>query len=147
MGDDDEEGATPASPGLPGSAIWFVAFIPPTHRPPNLSIPPPPSLPSLLERLMPLISVSPPPPKTKDDAKADVVKSRLTVQQVIGNVRGQATLTLDFVLLCFSAAVIAALGLARDDSVATIASMLISPLMGPILAITFGTFIGDRSLL
>lgn len=145
MGDDDEEGATPASPGLPGSAIWFVALILSlniAHRTSQS----PPAL-SLLERLMPLISVSPPPPKTKDDAKADVVKSRLTVQQVIGNVRGQATLTLDFVLLCFSAAVIAALGLARDDSVATIASMLISPLMGPILAITFGTFIGDRSLL
>ena len=44
------------------------------------------------------------------------------------------------------AAIIAAVGLATNSSVSTVASMLISPMMGPILAITFGMAIKTRVL-
>lgn len=55
-------------------------------------------------------------------------------------------LTFDYVTLLLAAAAIAAAGLVQDSSVTVVASMLLSPLMAPILAITFGLAVGDRGL-
>jgi len=41
-------------------------------------------------------------------------------------------------LFIICAAIISGVGLGRDDVVAVVASMLVSPLMGPILGMTFG---------
>lgn len=46
----------------------------------------------------------------------------------------------------FYSSILAAFGLIEDSTVFLSASMLISPLMGPIIAATFGTVIKDRSL-
>lgn len=46
----------------------------------------------------------------------------------------------------FSRRTIAAVGLVENSTVSIVASMLISPLMGPILAGTFGAVIHDRKL-
>jgi len=64
-----------------------------------------------------------------DDKKQERMQSRLTVQQVVNSISSTAQLSMDFLLLCFSASVIAGFGLGRDDNVATVASMLVSPLM------------------
>ncbi|CAH1774287.1 unnamed protein product [Owenia fusiformis] len=74
------------------------------------------------------------------------IKSRLTVKQVVDGVRSQALLTFDYITLVVIASIIAALGLFEDSSVVLVASMLISPLMGPIMAGTFGHAIGNIKL-
>ncbi|XP_059488873.1 uncharacterized protein LOC132204399 [Neocloeon triangulifer] len=74
------------------------------------------------------------------------VRARLTVAQVVEQVRANAELTFDFCMLLLVAGLVAALGLVENSSVILVASMLISPLMGPILAGTFGTVIRDRQL-
>ncbi|XP_022253639.1 uncharacterized protein LOC106469415 [Limulus polyphemus] len=74
------------------------------------------------------------------------VTARLTVAQVVDGIRANAVLSFDFVMFIILASMIAALGLMENSSVVLVASMLISPLMGPILAGTFGAVIEDRSL-
>lgn len=74
------------------------------------------------------------------------VRSRLTVTQVVEGVRADASLTFDFLALLVTAGIVAALGLAENSTIVLVASMLISPLMGPIMAGTFGTVIEDRQL-
>lgn len=74
------------------------------------------------------------------------IKSRMMVGEVISNIENNAHFTFDFLMLLVLAGVIAFLGLVESSSVTLVASMLISPLMGPILAGIFGTVIGDPKL-
>ncbi len=48
---------------------------------------------------------------------------------------------------CFGPTFFGVAGLATNNAVMIVASMLVSPLMGPILAIAFGTSIQDRELM
>lgn len=75
------------------------------------------------------------------------VTARLTVAQVVEGVRAQGELNFDFVALILLAGMIAALGLMDNSVVSIIAAMLVSPLMGPIMAITFGMIIHDWKLI
>lgn len=74
------------------------------------------------------------------------VKSRLLVAQVVNSVTANAAFTFDYLLLLVLASLIACLGLAENSSVVLVASMLISPLMGPILAATFGQVIRKHDM-
>jgi uncharacterized hydrophobic protein (TIGR00271 family) len=55
-------------------------------------------------------------------------------------------LTFDFIVLLIVASVVASFGLVESSPLFLAASMLISPLMGPILCATFGMVIKDRKL-
>ncbi|XP_060572976.1 uncharacterized protein LOC132730909 [Ruditapes philippinarum] len=74
------------------------------------------------------------------------VKSRLLVAQVVKSVTANALFTFDYLVLIILASIIACIGLVENSSVVLVASMLISPLMGPILAATFGQVIHKKDL-
>lgn len=74
------------------------------------------------------------------------VRARLNVAQIVHEVKASAAITFDFLCLVIVASILAAFGLVEDSTLFLAASMLISPLMGPILAATFGTVIKDRPL-
>lgn len=74
------------------------------------------------------------------------VRARLNVAQIVEEVKHDASITFDFVSMLCVASILAALGLIEDSTLFLIASMLISPLMGPIIAGIFGTVIKERSL-
>ncbi|KAH8410648.1 hypothetical protein KR009_009870 [Drosophila setifemur] len=74
------------------------------------------------------------------------VRSRLNVAQIVRDVRQDAAITFDFCILLVSAAILASFGLVENSTIFLASSMLISPLMGPIIAAIFGTVIQDRSL-
>jgi len=75
------------------------------------------------------------------DARQEWIETagRVRVAQVLEEVNTNAQMTFDYVCYCVIAAWIAALGLMTDSTTVVIASMLVSPLMGPCLAATFGT--------
>lgn len=73
-------------------------------------------------------------------------RAQLNVASIVDSVKNGAVITFDYVTMLITAAIIAAFGLIEDSSVNLIASMLVSPLMGPILAAVFGTVIKDRKL-
>ncbi|KAH8378187.1 hypothetical protein KR093_009889, partial [Drosophila rubida] len=74
------------------------------------------------------------------------VRSRLNVAQIVRDVRQDATISFDFCILLISAAILASFGLVENSTIFLASSMLISPLMGPIIASIFGTVIEERSL-
>ena len=75
------------------------------------------------------------------------VKSRLMVMEVMSRIKAGAEFTFDFVILLILASMIAFMGLIENSSVVLVASMLVSPLMGPILAGIFGGAVQDKSLI
>ncbi|KAH8269913.1 hypothetical protein KR044_007617, partial [Drosophila immigrans] len=76
----------------------------------------------------------------------DSVRCRLNVNQVVRAVRRDATINFDFVVLLMAAALLSCVGLVENSFLFLSSSMLISPLMGPIIAGIFGSVIGDRGL-
>ena len=82
----------------------------------------------------------------KIDLFYNSIKSRMMVGEVITNIENNAHFTFDFFMLLILAAVIAFIGLVESSSIVLVASMLISPLMGPILAGVFGSVVGDSKL-
>jgi uncharacterized membrane protein len=65
-------------------------------------------------------------------------RNRVSVEDIYKQVAAGAEHTFNFTINLTMASVIAGIGIAANSPVATVASMLISPLMGPILAIAFG---------
>jgi len=74
------------------------------------------------------------------------IKSRLIVAEVIKRIEGGTEFSFDYVCLLIVAACLAFMGLVENSSVVLVASMLVSPIMGPILAIVFGTCIKNKKL-
>ena len=72
---------------------------------------------------------------------------RMTLQEIHGIVDGQLHLTCEYITLVFVAAIIASIGLRRNSATTVISSMLVSPLMGPILGMTFGLAIRDKTMI
>ena len=73
--------------------------------------------------------------------------SRVRVLQVVEEVDAAASFTFDYALLTACAAWIAGCGLATNNGTVVIASMLVSPIMGPVMAITFGTTVRNKKLI
>ncbi|KAL4711999.1 hypothetical protein ACJJTC_003666 [Scirpophaga incertulas] len=89
--------------------------------------------------------------RKKEDAKrwrnfVESIRSKLTVKQVVDGVRAGGELSFDYLTLIITADSLAALGLVENNASNIVAAMLVSPLMGPVMSITFGTVIADSSL-
>ncbi len=63
--------------------------------------------------------------------------------EIANQIRQGAELSLDFILLVTIASILAGIALAANNTVVVVASMLVSPLMGPILASVFGFVVRD----
>jgi len=74
------------------------------------------------------------------------VRARLMVHQVVASIRASTALSFDFVLLICLASMLAAFGLLENSTVIIVASMLVSPLMNPILGVVFGLSVREHSL-
>lgn len=74
------------------------------------------------------------------------MRARLNVAKIVEAVKSDASLSFDFIILLVVASILASFGLVEDSTLFLAASMLISPLMGPILAATFGAAIRDHKL-
>jgi uncharacterized hydrophobic protein (TIGR00271 family) len=75
------------------------------------------------------------------------MSDRMTTEEIFESIDAQSHLTFDYILMTFVASLIAAVGLLTDSSVSVVASMLVSPLMGQILAVTWGITMRDSSLI
>eukprot|EP00941_MAST-03F_sp_MAST-3F-sp1_P002072 g2072.t1 len=72
--------------------------------------------------------------------------ARMSVEEIRNQISDGNSLSFDFYVLLIGASIIASVGLATDSAVMVVASMLISPLMGPILATCFGAASSDSSM-
>ena len=81
------------------------------------------------------------------DTFTDFKSDRLTTEEIYNAIFDAASISINTAILLIAAIVIAFVGLASDSSVAVVASMLISPLMNPLLAVTLGIMVNDTKLL
>jgi uncharacterized hydrophobic protein (TIGR00271 family) len=72
---------------------------------------------------------------------------RLTDDAIYEAVDNVSHLTFDYLVMLLVACFIAAVGLISDSAVTVVASMLVSPLMGPILCIAFGVTVNDPTMM
>ena len=97
----------------------------------------------------PLEKRAPPPPANSMQSlwrrlgvtcldKKFAVSESMTVDEMHAFIDEGSHLTFDYLAMVVVAAMIAGVGLLQDSSVTVVASMLVSPLMGPILCAAFG---------
>ena len=77
------------------------------------------------------------------DEESDYVAGAMIVESVVESTMQAARTTPDYVILVTVASLLAGIGLATNSVVVIVASMLVSPLMGPILALTFASIVHD----
>ncbi|MFX1562982.1 MAG: TIGR00341 family protein [Promethearchaeota archaeon] len=73
-------------------------------------------------------------------------RERLSVEEIYGKIANGVRLSFDFLVLLIVSCIIAGIGLATNNVVIIVAGMLLAPLMGPILGLSFGAVINDRRM-
>ncbi|MFT6605719.1 MAG: putative hydrophobic protein (TIGR00341 family) [Halocynthiibacter sp.] len=68
-------------------------------------------------------------------------------EEIYQDVAKQAELSRDFIFLTVLSAIVAALGINADSVAVVIGAMVIAPLLGPLLAFSFGSALGDVGLM
>lgn len=89
-------------------------------------------------------------PEAESDEELETVAARNATaarEEIFTQISEDAVLTPDFLILVGIATFVAAIGLSNDNIPVVIGSMVIAPLLGPILAFAFGTALGNRQLL
>lgn len=84
--------------------------------------------------------------KQLQKSELDIQVSRLNRQELYQDVSTAVVLTWTHILMVFLSTVIAAIGLLRDDATIIIGSMVIAPLLGPNMALSLATTLGDITL-
>ncbi len=89
-------------------------------------------------------------PAVEEPADADAAKAQRRIalrEELYQDVEAGARLTRDFLLLTVLSTVVVVFGLNADNIAAVIGAMVIAPLLGPILAFSFGSALGDLDLM
>jgi uncharacterized hydrophobic protein (TIGR00341 family) len=81
-----------------------------------------------------------------DLATASEQVQRINRQELYESICGMVTLTSTHVIMVLLSTVIAAIGLLRDNATVITGAMVIAPLLGPNMALSLATTLGDRSL-
>ena len=92
-------------------------------------------------------SASLPPDREVRIKKKYRVADRTSIAEIYQNVDSNFHLTFDYLLSIAVASIICGVGLVSEQPTFVTASMLLSPLMGPIMACTLGACVGDYPML
>ncbi len=90
----------------------------------------------------PLVATMPTIRRGKGNRKYRI-DDRMSVEEIRDAVDAGSRLTFDFLAMTSIAAIMSGSGLVGDSGTTVVASMLVSPLMGPLLCATFGVASGD----
>ncbi|MEM6781684.1 MAG: TIGR00341 family protein [Pseudomonadota bacterium] len=83
----------------------------------------------------------------KENGKPKIMGGSITREELLNDMEAGARLNFDFLLMVFLSAVVAGIGLIESNVAVIIGAMVIAPLLGPNLALAFGTTLGDRDLI
>jgi len=90
-----------------------------------------------------------PPPQHKEpqpEPEADTKIAGISREELYADIQGGAKLSWPFVILVLLSSIVAAIGMLRDNVVIIIGAMVIAPLLGPNVALSFATTLGDVDL-
>lgn len=85
-------------------------------------------------------------PRTRP-RKQDKFLYRISIEEMEQSVASLTSMDRYFFVWIFLSSILAAIGLINDDNVTLIASMIISPMMGPIIGIAFGAVTNNEKIL
>ena len=77
----------------------------------------------------------------------DMLRGSVTREELLGDMERGARMSFDRMLLIFLSAVVAGIGLIQDDVAVIIGAMVIAPLLGPNLSLSFAAALGNKTLL
>ena len=106
--------------------------------------------------LLPVEATIPRPVETKEEAsvnglekkKESVLKiGRISREELYADINDSANITLVYVVLVALSSVVASIGILKDNVAIIIGAMVIAPLIGPNIALAFGTTLGDLDLI
>ncbi|MFW9889420.1 MAG: TIGR00341 family protein [Candidatus Thorarchaeota archaeon] len=87
-------------------------------------------------------------PRESEEVREGIMQrdASLAVEEIYENVKSHSSLSFDFLAFTIFAAAMAGFGLIMNNVTIIVASMLLSPLMGPMLAVALGYVVQDRDL-
>ncbi|NCC24210.1 MAG: TIGR00341 family protein [Deltaproteobacteria bacterium] len=86
-------------------------------------------------------------PKPDDEKRKQEDSATAAREALYESVEKSAQLTLDYLVLIVLSTIVAAVGLVESNVAVLIGAMVIAPLLGPNLALSLGTALGDLSLM
>ncbi len=103
---------------------------------------------SLMVLVEPLDAVLPRPLASREPSRREGVSSSAAVsrEEVYAAISDGAKLHRHYLSLVVLAAIVAGIGLSRDNAAAVIGAMVVAPLLGPNMAIALGIVLGDTAL-
>ncbi|MCG6862997.1 MAG: TIGR00341 family protein, partial [Chromatiaceae bacterium] len=96
--------------------------------------------------ILPVDAALPRPADDDEDGRKQKAVTT-TREELYSQIERGARLDGNFLLLTFLSTIVAAIGLAEDNVAVVVGAMVIAPLLGPNIALAFGTSLGDRSLM
>ncbi|AHK78865.1 hypothetical protein M911_06505 [Ectothiorhodospira haloalkaliphila] len=97
--------------------------------------------------ITPIEATVPMPAPGENDPRPERPRSRkVSLEELYAGIAKGATLDRNYLMLIVLSTVAAAIGLAEDNTAVVIGSMVIAPLLGPVIAFAFATCLGERSL-
>lgn len=101
-----------------------------------------------VEATMPKVEI-----EEREEAREKKPKGRkllggsITREELLEDMQSGAKLSFDFILMVVLSAIVAGIGLIESNVAVIIGAMVIAPLLGPNLALAFGTTLGDHKLI
>lgn len=83
----------------------------------------------------------------KHKAKSQVMGGTITREELLDDMEAGTRLNMDFILMVILSTIVAGIGLIESNVAVIIGAMVIAPLLGPNLALAFGTTLGNRDLI
>jgi uncharacterized hydrophobic protein (TIGR00341 family) len=96
--------------------------------------------------ILPVDAALPRPPDEDEEGKKSKAVAT-TREELFSEIAKGARLDSNFLLLTFLSTIVAAIGLAEDNVAVVVGAMVIAPLLGPNIALAFGTSLGDLDLM
>jgi len=81
------------------------------------------------------------------DERKDQVPNRIALSEIKNNIKEKSKPSFNYFVFIILSAIMAAAGLILNSSAVVIASMIISPLMGPVLGLSFGIATSDGKVM
>jgi len=94
--------------------------------------------------ILPVEAVVPPPEPSEEERRSSQDAPR---EELYAEIARGAAADRTFLLMVILSTVVAAIGLFEDNVAVVIAAMVIAPLLGPNIALAFGSALGDRELI
>ncbi len=86
-------------------------------------------------------------PAKKEDKESVLKIGRISREELYADVNESANITMVYLVLVVLSSVVASIGILKDNVAIIIGAMVIAPLLGPNMALAFGTTLGDTDLI